>query len=235
MDLNNSMNNNDRKTSKLAIAGLIVAVSMPSLFFLCVLVFESLYKQLNGALEIFMLLLLLLPFIALPLSIAGVVVSKKKHRKGLIPGVAGLILSVIEIILMVVIFSAYILYEIRPGHPLDIVRPNNGTSVVAETSVSEQDFQSVYTTGKKQLTIDDVIGLSSKGDELVWEDLAEFEGYETGSGLYIMEYTIDDNFVLVVGGTGATGKPMYAHLIFNDGEYIDIRTDDAEAFISEHS
>ena len=41
------MSKDDRKTSKLAIAGLIAAVAIPSLFFLCVLVFESLYKQLN--------------------------------------------------------------------------------------------------------------------------------------------------------------------------------------------
>ena len=65
------MSNNERKTSKLAIAGLIVSVAVPGLFFLCVLVFENLYKQLNGALEIFMLLLLILPFISLPLSIVG--------------------------------------------------------------------------------------------------------------------------------------------------------------------
>ena len=74
------MDKKDRKTSKLAIAGLVVSVAIPSCFFLCVLVFESFYKQLNGALEIFMLLLLILPFIALPLSIAGMVIAKKKDN-----------------------------------------------------------------------------------------------------------------------------------------------------------
>ena len=47
------MSNNYRKTSKLAIAGLIVSVAVPGLFFLCVLVFENLYKQLNGALRLY--------------------------------------------------------------------------------------------------------------------------------------------------------------------------------------
>ncbi len=43
--------------------------------------------------------------------------------------------------------------------------------------------------------------------------LSDFKGFETGSGLYIMKYNIDDDFSLVVGGTAATGKPMYAYLL----------------------
>lgn len=229
------MSNNERKTSKLAIAGLIVSVAVPGLFFLCVLVFENLYKQLNGALEIFMLLLLILPFISLPLSIVGIVVSKSKERKGIVPGTIGLILSVLEILFVVVTFSAYLHDERAPGQSLDIVPPHFGYTSVTETSESEQDTQLVFTTGTKQLTLDDVIGLSSKGEELVWEDLYEFKGLETGSGLYIVEYKIDDNFKLMVGGTGAKGKPMYAYLVYGDDEKIDIMTEDTGAFIAAHS
>ena len=105
------MSNNDRKTSKLAIAGLIVAVAIPILFFICILVIKYIYEQLNGALIIFMLLLLILPFFEFPLSIAGVVVSKMKDMKGLIPGVVGLILSFIDITFVIITFSAYLLYE----------------------------------------------------------------------------------------------------------------------------
>ena len=101
------MSNNERKTSKLAIAGLIVSVAIPGLFFLCVLAFESLYKQLNGALEILILLLIILPFLALPLSIAGVVISKKRNRKGLIPGTVGIILSAVEIIIVIITIQAF--------------------------------------------------------------------------------------------------------------------------------
>lgn len=229
------MSNNERKTSKLAIAGLIVSVAVPGLFFLCVLVFENLYKQLNGALEIFMLLLLILPFISLPLSIVGIVVSKSKERKGIVPGTIGLILSVLEILFVVVTFSAYLHDERAPGHSLDIVPPYFGTPSAIETSGSEQDLSSPFITGTKQLTLDDVIGLSSKGEELVWEDLAEFKGVETGSGLYIVTYRIDDDFMLMVGGTSATGKPMYAHLIYDGDEYVDIMTEDTGAFIAAHS
>ena len=229
------MSKKNRKTSKAAIAGLILAAATPCLFLISVLVLASNYEQLGDALIIFMLLLLALPFLALPLSIAGVVISKSKERKGIAAGTIGLILSVLEIIFVVVTFSAYLLYEKRPGHSLDIVQPHFGYSSVTETSESEQDTQPVFTTGTKQLTLDDVIGLSSKGEELVWEDLSDFKGVETGSGLYIVTYKIDENYELMVGGTGAVGKPMYAHLIYVDDEYVDIMTDDAEAFISEHS
>ena len=229
------MSKKNRKNSKAAIAGLILAAATPCLFLISVLVLASNYEQLGDALIIFMLLLLVLPFLALPLSIAGVVISKSKERKGIAAGTIGLILSVLEIIFVVVTFSAFLLYEKRPGQSLDIVPPHFGYSSVTETSESEQDTQPVFTTGTKQLTLDDVIGLSSKGEELVWEDLSDFKGVETGSGLYIVTYKIDENYELMVGGTGAVGKPMYAHLIYVDDEYVDIMTDDAEAFISEHS
>ena len=229
------MSKNNRKTSKAAIAGLILAAATPCLFLISVLVLASNYEQLGDALIIFMLLLLVLPFLALPLSIAGVVISKSKERKGIAAGTIGLILSVLEIIFVVVTFSAFLLYEKRPGQSLDTVPPHFGYSSVTKTSESEQDTQLVFTTGTKQLTLDDVIGLSSKGEELVWEDLSDFKGVETGSGLYIVTYKIDENYELMVGGTGAVGKPMYAHLIYVDDEYVDIMTEDAEAFISEHS
>ncbi|MBR2598354.1 MAG: hypothetical protein IKE09_07395 [Clostridiales bacterium] len=229
------MSKKNRKTSKAAIAGLILAAATPCLFLISVLVLASNYEQLGDALIIFMLLLLVLPFLALPLSIAGVVISKSKERKGIAAGTIGLILSVLEIIFVVATFSAYLLYEKRPGHSLDIVPPHFGYSSVTETSESEQDIEAILTTGTKQLTLDDVIGLSSKGEELVWEDLSDFKGVETGSGLYIVTYKIDENYELMVGGTGAKGKPMYAYLVYGDDEKIDIMTEDAEAFISEHS
>ena len=228
------MSKDDRKPSKLAIAGLIAAIVAPCLFFVSVLAFTSLYQQLNGALEIFMLILLVLPFIALPLSIAGVVVSKVKDRKGFVPGLVGSILSGVEVLFVVITIAAFMNYEKTPGNTLDIIPPHIGTTVPVETS-DPMDQMRIYASGTRQLTLEDVIELSSKGDELVWEDLAEYEGYEMGSGLYIVNYVIDDNYTLVVGGTGAVGKPMYVHLTYNEESFIDIRTEDVDAFITENS
>ena len=62
-----------------------------------------------------------------------------------------------------------------------------------------------------------------------WKDGRPYTGY----GLFIVEYKIDDNYELRVGG--AMGKPMYARLIYDGDEYVDIRAEDVEGFISEHS
>lgn len=228
------MSKDGRKTSKLAIAGLTLAVAAPCLFFISALALARFYEELNGALIIFMLLLLLLPFAAFPLSIAGLIVTIAKKKKGRAAAITGLVLSVAEILFVIVTLAAYFAYEKHPGHSLDIVQPYIGTTTVTETSETV-DRMRITTSGTKHLTLDDVIELSSKGDELVWEDLADYIGYETGSGLYIVTFDIDDNYSLIVGGTGAVGKPSYAHLTYNDETYIDIRTEDAEAFIAEHS
>lgn len=86
-----------------------------------------------------------------------------------------------------------------------------------------------------QLTLNDVLSLSEKGDKLTWED---FEGYyhiETGSGLYIRLYPIDDMFGLSIGGGYPSGEPMYILLqsSFTADGFIDIREGDVEAFIAE--
>ena len=102
-------------------------------------------------------MLLILPFVALPLSITGMVIAKKKHRKCLVPGTIGVVLSVIEIIFVVITFLGYLRYEKAPDHSLDIVPPSFETSSEAETSGAEQEIQYIYTTGTKQLTLEDVI------------------------------------------------------------------------------
>lgn len=99
----------------------------------------------------------------------------------------------------------------------------------------------------KQLTLEDVIRLSEKGMDLSWEDFEEYSYYETGSGLYIQVYEIDDQFRVAIGGTYPftqenpdkkeyTEKPMYIYLSANNSETgsIDIRKDDVEAYIEAH-
>ena len=86
-----------------------------------------------------------------------------------------------------------------------------------------------------QLTLDKVVELSAKGEELTWEDFKQYHGVECGSGLYIVRYEIDDDYELVIGGTTATGTPMYINLVRKDSEdepgFIDIKTEDVQAFI----
>lgn len=91
-----------------------------------------------------------------------------------------------------------------------------------------------------KMTLADVLALSEKGTDLTWGDLEEFTDYtETGSGLYIRLYAVDDSagsFVLAVGGgmPRAEDSVMYAHLSEAEGEagdWVDIREGDVAAFL----
>lgn len=93
-----------------------------------------------------------------------------------------------------------------------------------------------------RLTLEKVVRLSEKGEELTWSD---FEGYsyiETGSGLYIRVYEIDDMFSLSIGGGSPSGeeKPYYILLSANAGDpdgktYLDIREGGVQDFIDSYA
>ena len=86
-----------------------------------------------------------------------------------------------------------------------------------------------------KLTMADVRRLAAeKGEELTWSDFARYPSTETGSGLYILVYEIDENYRLMIGGM-PNEKPMYIYLVSttDDEKRIDIRRDDIEAFLNQ--
>ena len=88
------------------------------------------------------------------------------------------------------------------------------------------------------LTLDEVLELSQRGHELIWGDFNSYKYYETGSGLYIRVYEIDDNFSLWIGGSGPEYElePMYIYLALKDDidTHIDIRDGNVAEFIGQH-
>ncbi len=88
--------------------------------------------------------------------------------------------------------------------------------------------------GKNRLTLEEVQRFSGFGSELTWTDFAWYDYVETGSGLYIRVYEIDEMFSLWIGGGSMDDAPMYIYLQTNTepAERIDIRTQDVYAFIS---
>ena len=88
------------------------------------------------------------------------------------------------------------------------------------------------------LSLDDVISLSQKGHDLSWADFEKFDHVDTGSGLYIWKFEVNELFTLLIGGnnTDTKIKPMYINLIANDGtdSYIDIRDGGVTEFIDLH-
>lgn len=95
----------------------------------------------------------------------------------------------------------------------------------------------------EQLTLEDVLELAQRGESLGWADFQEFRYAEVGSGLYVRRYEINETFDLLIGGPGmpqAGEEPMYIMLQAKAApgwviqESIDIRTQDAAAFIRKH-
>ena len=90
----------------------------------------------------------------------------------------------------------------------------------------------------RRLSLNDVIILSQKGYDLTWADFDQFEYIETGFGLYIRRYEINELFHFSIGGAGPNSKPMYMHLGVNGVDpdaYIDIRDGGVTEYISEHN
>lgn len=104
------------------------------------------------------------------------------------------------------------------------------------TKLGWLDNKSKESQKAEQLTIEKVISLSKKGDALMWSDFDSYAHIDTGSGLYIRVYTINDIFSVWIGGGSTDEKPMYIYMTAGkqDEPRIDIRTDDVEAFIKEH-
>lgn len=86
------------------------------------------------------------------------------------------------------------------------------------------------------LSLNDVIILSQKGYDLTWADFEQYDYVETGSGLYIRVYKINELFELWIGGAGPDSDPMYIYLTLADNldTKIDIRDGGVTEFISEY-
>jgi|GEM_PF-2141426 len=110
------------------------------------------------------------------------------------------------------------------------------TKIVASEAVENTNTSPTKTTvssnSKIKLTLNDVIQLSKKGNDLTWGDFSNYSGTEVGSGIYINKYDLEDGYTLLVGGLPPT-SPYYINLFHNDdtSNSIDIRTNDVEAFL----
>jgi len=117
----------------------------------------------------------------------------------------------------------------------DIGRFKKALGHLSYVLIQKDDAIEMIPDEQKQLTLEDVIELSTKGQDLTWEDFYEFKSIETGSGLYIRVYEIDEIFSVWIGGGAPIGTPMYIYLTANDLDTrIDIRDGGVEEFISRH-
>ena len=90
----------------------------------------------------------------------------------------------------------------------------------------------------QKLSLNDVIILSQKGYDLTWSDFDNYAYIETGSGLYIRVYEINEMYELWIGGGWTDEDPMYIYLALADDldTRIDIRDGGVTDFIgADHS
>ena len=106
---------------------------------------------------------------------------------------------------------------------------------ITTTTTTTAGNDDIYFGGTETLTLDDVRELAKKGSSLTWSDFKPYRGRDIGSGLYILEYVLEDGYTVLVGGV-PQNAPMYILLCYgNERNSIDIRTEDVEAFIAEYS
>lgn len=87
---------------------------------------------------------------------------------------------------------------------------------------------------KPILTLEDILILSEKGQDLSWEDFEEYQYAETGSGLYIHLYKVTGGFELWIGGGSTSDAPMYMNLLKEgESEGVEIREGDLEEYLRE--
>ena len=113
-----TMSKDNKKLSKLSIAGLVIAVLTPAI--LCLnfpLASSDIIRSYSTRQLINIIcdwLAIILPVLALHLSIAGVKDAKKPEKKGVIPGVAGVVISALEIAAYVIFVVFYTLNTAFP-------------------------------------------------------------------------------------------------------------------------
>lgn len=143
--------------------------------------------------------------------------------------------------------SARYLFKVDnvPNGPIYVEVAQSSGEIIAEVDDPQQwlvnppvgDQSNISDSSKegRQMTLVDVVELSRLGVKLTWEDLKDYKGTETGSGLYIVKFQIDPEFYLLVGDGKTTGEPMYASLnAVSNGASCDIREGDVETFIKEN-
>lgn len=87
----------------------------------------------------------------------------------------------------------------------------------------------------KKLTLEKLIKLSEKGEELTRDDFKKYYHYDTGSGIYIEHYPIDDRFYLSIGYLDPDSEALYIYLSANTAgnSFIDVRDGGVEEFIEQ--
>ena len=108
---------------------------------------------------------------------------------------------------------------------------NTTEDSTAPIEPSEQEEIISTTPEIRKLTLEDIIEISKKGENVDWADFEEFEYKDIGSGLFVYKYDINDEYHLLMGGA-QSNKPLYVYLVHKTKNQIDIRHENVEEFLA---
>lgn len=119
------------------------------------------------------------------------------------------------------------------GTDLWLVDTNGGEQVWLIYKLEPSTPYSLPQGGK--LTMQNLIRIvEDKGSKLSWNDFEQFDRNEIGSGLYIWQVPIDQNFCVLIGGGNSDMEPMYVRLnkLSTEGtmtdQYLDLLEENAD-------
>lgn len=109
----------------------------------------------------------------------------------------------------------------------DVDTTTTTTTTTATTTTTTEQIQ------KPKITIDELVELSKKGEELSWADFEKYEKNDTViTGSKGFELSLDGGYTLYVAGND---KPDIVQLFDSKGNVIDVLKDDIEAFLKDES
>lgn len=134
----------------------------------------------------------------------------------------------------IVVFCMFILILIMTSCSNEQLEVNTQSDQIPTVMVGNHLYLETGEQISEKLTLEKVIDLSHKKQELSWNNFDRYDSKEIGSGLYILRYEIDEGYYLLIGGNHPSQKPLYIKLIQtkNPENYIDIRKNSVEEFIS---
>lgn len=91
------------------------------------------------------------------------------------------------------------------------------TGGIDESYPAQISASKITRLSKTPLTREAVMTLAERAEELDWTDFAPYQSIETGSGLYIQRFDIDEEYHLLVGGVPGE-RPWYIKLCSNGTE-----------------
>lgn len=117
---------------------------------------------------------------------------------------------------------------------LTVILALTGCAGSPDGTTDTPELDEINRDSSAELTLDTVIELAEKGEELSWSDFEQYPHEDIGSGLMIFHYDVDEDYFLLIGGVGSGYPPMYIYLVSKADEsiFIDIRTEDVTEFIN---